>query len=149
MMSIGSIMGALVYFLNEWISSFGNKQKYYESSLSLIALVITVVFTLLFGGMVILHLLKSYGWHFWLALGVPLILTIQFIGNVKSYFRSKRNERVMINAINHTMNTKYTKEFTVHQLINDTGIDEFYEVQRIFTNAKRNGNIPHTAILTE
>lgn len=149
MMSIGSIMGALVYFLNEWISSSGNKQKYYESSLSLIALAISVIFTLLFGGMVILHLLESYGWHFWLALGVPLILTIQFIGNVKSYFRSKRNERVIINAINHISNTKHIDEFTVHQLIDATGIDDFYEVQQIFTNAKRNGNIPHTAILTE
>ena len=149
MMSFGSIIGVLVYFLNEWISSYSNKQKYYESSLSLIALVITVMFTLLFGSMVILHLFESEGWHFWLALGVPLILTIQFIGNVKSYLRSKRNERVIINAINHISNTKHFDEFTVHQLIDATGVDEFYEVQQIFTNAKRNGNIPHTAILTD
>lgn len=149
MMSIGSIIGVLVYFLNEWISSYDNKQKYYASSLSLIALVITVVCTVLFGAMMIIHIFESEGWHFWLALGVPLLLTIQFIGNVKSYMRSKRNERVIINAINHAMNTQYTKEFTVSQLMNDTAINDFYEVQQIFTNAKRNGNIPHTAILTE
>lgn len=146
--SIGSIIGVLVYFLNEWISSNGNKQKYYESSLSLIALVITVVFTVIFGALVILHIFESTGLRFWIALVTPLLLIMQFIGNVKSYFRSKRNERVIINAINHMMNTQYTKEFTLEQLINDTGIEGFDEVQRIFTNAKRNGNIPHTAILT-
>lgn len=145
--SIVSIIGTLVYFLNEWISSYSNKQKYHESSLSLIALVITVVFTVIFGSIVVLHVFESNGWHFWMALAVPLLLIIQFIGNVKSYFRSKRNERVIINTINHTMNTQYTKEFTVKQLMNDTGVDEFYEVEQIFTNAKRNGNIPHTAIL--
>lgn len=149
MMSIGSIIGALVYFLNEWISSYNNKQKYYESSLSLIALVVTVIFTLIFGGMVLVHLFESEGWRFWLFSMVPLILTLQFIGNVKAYLRSKRNERVIINAINHTINTQSIKEFTVQQLIDATGIDEFYEVQRIFTNSKRNGHIPHTAILTE
>lgn len=149
MMSIGSIIGALVYFLNEWISSYNNKQKYYESSLSLIALVVTVIFTLIFGGMVLVHLFESEGWRFWLFSMVPLILTLQFIGNVKVYLRSKRNERVIINAINHTINTQSIKEFTVQQLIDATGIDEFYEVQRIFTNSKRNGHIPHTAILTE
>ena len=149
MMSIGSIIGALVYFLNEWISSYNNKQKYYESSLSLIALVVTVIFTLIFGGMVLVHLFESEGWRFWLFSMVPLILTLQFIGNVKAYLRSKRNERVIINAINHTINTQSIKKFTVQQLIDATGIDEFYEVQRIFTNSKRNGHIPHTAILTE
>lgn len=134
--SIGSIIGVLVYFLNEWMSSYTNKQKYHESSLSLIALVITVVFTVMFGTIVILHIFESNGWHFWIALVTPLLLIIQFIGNVKSYFRSKKNEKVIINTINHTINTQYTKEFTVEQLMNDTGVDEFYEVEQIFTNAK-------------
>lgn len=147
MTGITMLIGAIVYFLNEWITSDNNQLKYYKSSLSLTTLIISAIFILLFWELIILHILESESWHFILALALPVMLTIQMILNTKTYFQSKRYEKVLINTINHSINTQYIEQFTVNELITMTGIDEYYELERMFNNAKRNGDIPHTVIL--
>lgn len=147
MTGITMLIGAIVYFLNEWITSDNNRLKYYKSSLSLTTLIISAIFILLFWELIILHILESESWHFILALALPVMLTIQMILNTKTYFQSKRYEKVLINTINHSINTQYIEQFTVNELITMTGIDEYYELERMFNNAKRNGDIPYTVIL--
>lgn len=141
------LIGSIVYFINEWITSYNNQLKYYKSSLSLTALIISAIFIVLFWELIILHIFESESWHFILALALPVLLTIQIIKNMRTYLESKRYEKVLINTINHSINTQHIGQFSVNELITMTGIDEYYELERMFNNAKRNGDIPHTVVL--
>jgi F0F1-type ATP synthase assembly protein I len=144
------LIGVIVYLLNEWITSYSNQLKYYKSSLSLTTLIISGIFLLLFWELIILHIFESESWHVILAIGLPFMLAIQIIVNTKTYFQSKRFEKILINTIKYSINTQNIEQFTVNELISMTGIEEYYELERMFNNAKQNGDIPHTvALITE
>jgi hypothetical protein len=148
-MELVATLGLIVIFFNEWITSYERQQKYYNSILSLIAIVITTIYILVFWDEILLNLLMRSGWNFWLMIPVPLFLSLQYIEKIRVYLRSKREERVFINTVNHIINSQYKDVFTIYELKDATGIPYDDTIKAFFSISKRNGDIPHTAILTE
>ncbi|MDD3597195.1 hypothetical protein [Sulfuricurvum sp.] len=145
--NLAIIFGTGVYFLNEWILSYNNKLKFYESTLSLVAIGISVVFFVMFLQIILLAFVQRTGFHFILALVLSVLLIFQLAQNIKTFIRSKRHERILVNTINHLIHTKQVKEVSISELIAQTSTEDYHEAKRIATIAKHNGHVPYTLIL--
>lgn len=142
------IFSVCIYILIWWITSLKYQKNYYPSSLYAIGIVIMVVFVILFFGVIVASLINSHGTMFWGLLGWILLLTEQFISNVKDFINSKREERLFISTVSHIINTQGVEHFTVDELVEATKIPYQGEIARLFDLTQKNGHIPNTIVLS-
>ena len=136
-----------VYFLIEWVTSFHNRQKYYESTIYGIGVGITIVLIFLFSEIYILLLTESEGWRFWERLLPAVMIIIQLFSNIKNFLTSKKQERLFTTTINHLIHTHRKEFFTIQDLKEATKIQYEDDLVKLFNLAQKSGHIPANIIL--
>lgn len=131
-----------VYFLIEWITSYNNKQKHFESTLYIVSIVIAIIFNLIFLDIYYMLFTIIDSWSRWIYVLMPFLFVIQLISNIKGFINSKKEERLFINTINHIINTQKKESFSTSDLEEATKIPYEGEVVRLFNLFQKNGHIP-------